>query len=118
MKTDNIIIEKSYNFALRIVKLSKYLDDKGAYVISRQILKSGTSIGANVAESQYAQSKNDFVSKLSISLKEAHETEYWLRLLKDSEYINENEFNSIHSECVDIQKILTAIIKHSKDNAN
>ncbi len=96
---DNIVEEKSFDFAKRIVKLSNYLvNEKKEFVISRQITKSGTSIGANVAEAQNAQSDKDFVAKLSIGLKESRETKYWLRLLFETEYINEKEFYSLYND--------------------
>jgi four helix bundle protein len=109
---ENIIVEKSKTFALRIIKLYKYLDANHRIgVISKQILKSGTSIGANVKEAIRAQSKPDFYAKLNISLKEASETEYWLELLYESEYITKEQFESIHGDCQEILKILTAITK-------
>ena len=109
---NNIIVDKSKAFALRIIKLSKYLtNDKNEFVLSRQILKSGTSIGANVKEAIRAQSKPDFYSKMNIALKEASETEYWLELLFESEYITSQEFNSIYPECEEIIKILVSITK-------
>ena len=109
---ENIIVEKSKAFALRIIKLYKYLDTNHRIgVISKQILKSGTSIGANVKEAIRAQSKPDFYAKLNISLKEASETEYWLELLYESEYITKEQFESIHGNCQEILKILTAITK-------
>jgi four helix bundle protein len=107
---NNIIVDKSKAFALRIIKLSRYLtDDKKEFVLSNQILKSGTSIGANVKEAIRAQSKPDFYSKMNISLKEASETEYWLELLHESNYITSQEFNSIYSDCEEIIKILVSI---------
>ena len=109
---NNIIGDKSKAFALRIIKLSRYLtDDKKEFVLSNQILKSGTSIGANVKEAIRAQSKPDFYSKMNISLKEASETEYWLELLHESNYITSQEFNSIYSDCEEIIKILVSITK-------
>ncbi len=109
---NNIIVDKSKSFALRIIKLSKYLtNDKNEFVLSRQILKSGTSIGANVKEAIRAQSKPDFYSKMNIALKEASETEYWLELLFESEYITSQEFNSIYPDCEEIIKILVSITK-------
>lgn len=109
---DNIAFEKSSNFALRIIKLYKYLcDKKNEYVLSKQILRSGTSIGANLAESRYAISKNDFLSKVYISLKECAETLYWLKLLKDSGFITQKQFESIYSECDEIGRILSATTK-------
>lgn len=89
---ESVLKEKSYNFALRIVKLYKYIvSEKKEYVLSKQILRAGTSIGANVKEASKAQSKPDFIHKLSISQKEAFETDYWLRLLLDSEYLTETQ---------------------------
>ncbi|MEE7583414.1 MAG: four helix bundle protein [Oscillospiraceae bacterium] len=119
MWQNNILLDKSKLFAIRIVNLYKYLcNDKKEYVLSKQILRSGTSIGANVKESIYAQSKLDFISKLSIALKETSETEYWLELLYQTEYINSIQFESIHNDCVELLKLLTAIIKSSKRNLN
>ena len=113
---DNIIEKKSFDFAIRIVKLYKYLcDKKKEYVLSKQVLRSGTSIGANVTEAQQAQSKADFISKISIALKETTETKYWLRLLNASDYLSDNEIKSILSDCVEIEKILTTILKSSKE---
>ena len=112
---ENIIVVKSKAFALRIIKLYKYLDaNHRINIISTQILKSGTSIGANVKEAIRAQSKRDFYAKLNISLKEASETEYWLELLWESEYITKEQFKSIHSDCEELIKILTAITKTQK----
>ena len=110
---ENVIVRKSFAFSVRIVNLNKYLSqEKKEYVISRQIYKSGTSIGANAAEAQKAQSTADFVAKMKIALKEANETQYWLQLLYETRYITEKEFASIHNDLVGILKILTAICKH------
>ena len=110
---DNIIVRKSFAFSVRIVNLSKYLTDKKKeYIISKQVYKSGTSIGANISEAQRAQSTADFVSKMKIALKEANETQYWLQLLHETKHITDNEFISIHDDLVEILKILTAICKH------
>lgn len=112
---DNIIEQKSFGFAIRIVKLYKYLcDTKKEFVLSKQLLRSGTSFGANVAEAQQAQSKADFISKISIALKETTETKYWLKLLNATEYLNNNEVKTILADCVEIEKILTTILKSSK----
>ena len=113
---DNIIQSKSYTFALRIIRLYKYLvHDKNEYVLAKQILKSGTSIGANVEEAIQGESRADFVHKLAIALKEANETRYWLNLLRDSEIINNDEnTQSLIEDCSEIIKLLTAIIKTSK----
>lgn len=111
----SIARDKSKSFALRIIKLSKYLMDvKQEYVLSKQVLCSGTSIGANLAEAECAISKNDFLAKVYIALKEASETQYWLELLKDSEYITVTEFNSIFAECNEITKILVKTAKTIK----
>ena len=110
-------MDKSYTFALRVVKLYKYLvSEKKEYVLSKQILRSGTSIGALIKEAEHAQSKADFINKISIALKEANETEYWLQLLKDSEYISEQNFKSIHNDSVELIKLLVSIVKSSKIN--
>ena len=114
---DNILVNKSFKFAIRIVKLYKYLcDSKKEYTLSKQLLRSGTSIGANINEAQEAQSKNDFISKLSISLKEARESKYWIELLKETDYLSKSEANSIIEDLVEILKLLTSIIKSTKNN--
>ena len=114
---DNVVMDKSYAFALRIIKLYKYLiAEKKEYVLSKQILRSGTSIGALVKEAEHAQSKADFLNKMNIALKEANETEYWLMLLKDSKYIEEKSFDSIHEENVEIIKLLASIVKSLKES--
>ena len=115
--TENVIVRKSYAFAVRNVNLQKYLaKQKHEYIMSRQICKSGTSIGANIAEAQRAQSTADFVSKLKIALKEANETQYWLNLLHDTGYLTSKEFESLHGALLEILKILTAICKHYPQN--
>jgi four helix bundle protein len=116
MKKDNILHEKSYAFAIRTVKLSQYLtSQKKEYVLSKQLLRSGTSIGALVSESQYAQSTPDFINKLSISLKEANETHYWINLLKDTEYIDLKMFKSLEKDINELLKLLTSIINTLKN---
>ena len=113
MKTDNVIVDKSKAFALKVIALYKKLcDTNREFVMSKQLLKSGTSIGANIKEAQQGQSKADFYAKLYISLKEASETEYWLELLHESGYIGEEEFSAIYQDCQEIIKILVAITKH------
>ena len=112
---ENVIMEKSFAFSVRIVNLRNYLiQEKKEFQISHQINKSGTSIGANITEAQQAQSRADFISKLSISLKEAHETDYWLRLLHATSFLSETEFLSLINDCREIEKMLTSIIKTSK----
>ena len=114
---DNIIVDKSFDFAVRIVKLYKFLSsNKSEYVLSKQLLRSGTSIGANVSEAQRGQSKADFISKMNIALKEANETQYWLKLLHKTDYIDENQYNSIIKDINDIIAILTSILKTSNSN--
>ena len=117
-KDDNRVAPKSYAFALRIIKLYKFLiGEKKEYVLSKQILRSGTAIGALIKEAEHAQSRPDFIHKMNIALKEANETAYWLMLLKDSEYIDESSFNSIHTDCVEVLKMLISIVKTSKKNS-
>lgn len=113
---DHTIQEKSYQFAVRIVKLCKYLqNEQKEYILSKQILRSGTSIGANIAEAQQAQSRPDFISKLNIALKESYETNYWLRLLYDTQYLTKEQFDSIIADCSELERILISIIKSLKE---
>ena len=115
MENEGITKEKSKAFALRIIKLNKYLcEEKKEYVLSNQILRSGTSIGANVTEAQCAQSRADFYSKMYIALKEAVETEYWLELLEAGEFIEHAHFENIYSDCKELIRLLTAITKTQK----
>ncbi len=119
MKKDNIVYEKACNFAIRIVKAFEYLKkEKNEYVLSKQLLKSGTSIGANIAEANGAISKADFSSKISIAYKECLETKYWLSLLKDTEYIDLKTYSSIYLEADCIAKLLFAIIKTTRIKNN
>ncbi len=107
---DNIVQAKSYAFAVRIVKLCQYLrSEKREFVLSRQLLRSGTSIGANVEEAIGGQSRADFRAKLAIAYKEARESRYWLRLLKDTDYLTEREFKSVHSDAEELCRIIGAI---------
>lgn len=113
--SNSIVAEKSKQFAIRIINLYKHLcSAKSEYILSKQILRSGTSIGANVREALNAQSKNDFISKMSVALKEAGETEYWLELLHETDYITDSEYASISADCAEINKILISIVKTSK----
>lgn len=113
----NIVKDKSFAFALRIVKLYQFLvKEQKEYVLSKQLLRSGTSIGANVRESEHAESKKDFIHKLSISLKEANESDYWIELLYQANYINEKQYQSIHKDLIELLKLLTSIVKTSKNN--
>ena len=112
---EQTVERKSFLFAVRIVKLNKHLNTaKKEYVLSKQLLRSGTSIGANISEAEQAQSRSDFISKMNIALKEAVETNYWLRLLQATDYLSETEFHSIYSDCRELEKMLTAIVKTSK----
>lgn len=113
---DNVVEEKSFHFAIRIVNLYKFIcSTQKEYVLSKQLLRSGTSIGANIAESQQAQSRADFISKLSIALKETVETKYWLRLMKETEYLTDTQFQPVLEDCVELEKLLKAIIKKAKN---
>ena len=116
-ENSNPIADKSFQFAIRVVNLYRYLcAEKQEYVLSKQLLRSGTSIGANVAEAQQPQSRNDFISKLYIALKETTETKYWLRLLSATHYLSETESNSMLNDCTELEKLLTAIIKSAKSH--
>lgn len=116
---ENVLGQKAYAFALRMIKLYQYMaQEHREYILSKQILRSGTSIGANIEESIHAQSKIDFIHKLSIAQKEASETNYWLRLLRDSGYLNLNLSDSFLSDCDELQRLLTASIKTAKSNLN
>jgi len=113
----NVIKEKSFRFAVRVVMLYKYLkSEKKEYILSKQLMRSGTSIGANVRESQNAESKADFIHKLAISQKEADETLYWLELLKETDYITTEEYQSLESDATELLKIIRSIILTTKNN--
>ena len=113
----NVILEKSKTFAIRIIRLYQYLSsEKKEFVLSKQILRSGTSIGANVREAHRGQSKKDFTAKMNIALKEAAETEYWLELLHESGYMDDVSFESIYKDCNELNKLLIVIVKSSSDN--
>jgi four helix bundle protein len=121
VKTENVVQAKSYAFAVRIVRLYQHLaTEKKEFVLSKQVLRCGTSIGANVEEAIGGQSRADFVSKLSIAYKEARETTYWLRLLKDTDYITAAQFESVHADAEELCRIIAAIQKTTKasDTAN
>ena len=110
--SNSVILDKSKAFALRVVKLYKYLNEqKCEHLLSKQLLRCGTSIGANVKESVFAQSKADFTAKMFIAQKECAETEYWLELLYESEYINKNEFESIYANCQELMRLIVASTK-------
>ncbi len=113
----SVLKDKSYAFALRIVNLHKYLTtERREYVLSKQVLRSGTAIGALVREAEFGQSKADFIHKLSIALKEANETDYWLSLLKDSDYINQEMYDSLDPDIKELLRLLVASVKTAKDS--
>lgn len=118
MESDNVIRHKSFLFATRIVRMSKFLRARQEYTLSQQVLRSGTSIGAMVSEAQFAQSRADFINKMSIALKEANETLYWLRQLHVGEFIDERSFESMHKDCDELVAILVAIVKTSRKNSD
>ena len=115
MKEDNQIVEKSKAFAIRIIRMYQHLNKmKQEYILSKQVLRSGTSIGANVKEANSAQTRADFTAKMQIALKETSETEYWLELLMETGYITEKEGESILTDCQELLKMITAILKSTK----
>ena len=118
-KDNNVIREKSYAFAIRIVNLYKFLNDNmKIYSLANQVLRSGTAIGALMCEADQAQSKADFLNKSNIALKEANETHYWLSLLHDTNYLTESQFDSLIVDCDEIVKLLVSIVKTTKENLN
>ena len=117
MKTDNLIVDKSKEFAIRVIRLYQHLEDKKqGLVLAKQILRSGTSSGANVKEASRAQSKADFIAKMQIALKEASETEYWIELLMETQYITEKAGASLLEDCQELIKMIMTIVKTAKDN--
>jgi four helix bundle protein len=119
MKTGNVVQDKSYAFSIRIVNLYRYLTEKkNGYVLSKQVLRSGTSIGANIEEGIGGQSEKDFYAKLSIAYKEARETRYWLRILRDTNYLSSKESKAIIEDCNELLKLITSIINTMKKKLN
>jgi len=117
MMKENIVKNKSFGFAVRIVRLYQYLcEQKKEYVLSKQLLRSGTSVGAMVREAEHAESKTDFKHKMAIAQKEINETIYWLELLKETEYLTSEQFESINSDATEIIKLITSILKTTKSN--
>lgn len=115
--SNNPIKEKSFQFAIQIINIYKFLTiEKKEYIMSKQILRSGTSIGANIEEAIGGHTRKDFLSKVTIAYKEARETSYWLQLLKETKYISEHQFNSLFTQLEEILKIITAIQKTAKKN--
>lgn len=116
---ENIIKNKSFAFAVRVVKLYQFLcEQKKEYVLSKQLLRSGTSVGAMVREAEHAETKNDFKHKMGIAQKEINETIYWLELLRETDYLTAEQFESINNDAVEIIKLITAILKSAKSNIN
>ncbi|MGI5933714.1 MAG: four helix bundle protein [Lawsonibacter sp.] len=115
MSSERILMPKSLAFAKRIVFAYRFLTEKKEYVLSKQMLRSGTSIGANIAEAQYGSSRRDFLNKLYIALKECAETLYWLELLYSCGYISHLEYDSLHSDCEELRKLLSSITKSVRD---
>ena len=112
---ENVVVEKSKAFAVRIIQLYKYMyENKKEFVMSKQILRSGTNIGANIAEAECAFSKKDFLAKMYIAFKECSETKYWLELLYKTEYLSKDQYNSIDSDCTELLKLLSSITKSTK----
>ena len=119
MSKDNPVKDKSYIFALLIIRLAKTIqNDAKEYVLSKQLLRAGTSIGANVEEANAAQTKKDFIAKMSIASKEARESSYWIRLLRDSNYVEENDASRLLKDCEELIRLLTAIVKTSQTTSN
>lgn len=112
----NIVLEKSFKFGLDIIKLYLKLKSEKEYILSSQLVRASTSIGANITEAQYAQSKKDFINKMSIALKEANESEYWLRLLVKAEIIGNEEYRLYSSDCSEIKAILINVVKSSRNS--
>jgi len=113
---DNIVEKKSKLFAVRVIRLYQYLtESKREFVLSKQLLRSGTSIGANIREGSNAQSKKDFISKMNIALKEAAESEYWLELLHETDYISDDEFKSMYNDVGELNRLLISIVKTSRN---
>ena len=114
-KKPNVVRDKSFSFALRIVKMYKFLIGKKEFVLSKQLLRSGTAIGALIREAEHAESKADFIHKMAIAQKEANETDYWIELLYQSDYLNKETFNSIKNNILELNKLLASIIITSKE---
>lgn len=117
MKKDNIVLEKSFRFAIRIIRLYQHLTGaRHEYILSKQMLRAGTSVGANVREGNNAESKADFIHKLGVAQKETDETMYWLELLKETDYLTNHEFDSIYQDANELLKIIRSIILTAKSN--
>ena len=115
----NILKDKSYSFAIKVVTLSQYLvAEQKEYVLSKQLLRSGTAVGALICEGEFAASRADFINKLTVSLKEANETAYWLMLLKDTDYLDHERFTELHADCKELIAMLVSSIKTAKQMKN
>lgn len=115
----NVVKNKSFGFAIRVVRLYQFLvSDKKEYVLSKQLLRSGTSVGAMVREAEHAETKKDFIHKMAIAQKEINESIYWLELLKETDYLSTKEFESLNVDAIEIIKLITSIIKSTKSNIN
>ncbi len=116
---ENVVKDKSFLFAVRIVELYKFLcDEKGEFILSKQMMRSGTSVGAMIREAEHAETKKDFIHKMAIAQKEMNETIYWLELLKETDYISDKEFKSMHKDAIELIKLITAILKTAKSRIN
>ena len=115
---ENIVKNKSFDFAVRIVKLYKFLVNKKEFVLSKQLLRSGTSVGAMIREAEHAESTADFIHKMAIAQKEINESIYWLELLKETDFLDKTQFENINSDAIEIIKLITSIIKSTKNNIN
>ena len=116
---ENVVKNKSFDFAIRVVKLSQFLcDQQKEFVLSKQLLRSGTSVGAMVREAEHAETKKDFIHKMAIAQKEINETMYWLELLHQTKYLNNEQFESVNNDALEIIKLITSIIKTAKANIN
>ncbi|MCD8049360.1 MAG: four helix bundle protein [Clostridia bacterium] len=112
---ENIVVDKSKLFAIRAIRLYQYLcEEKREFVLSKQLLRSGTSVGANIREAVVSVSRAEFIAKMHISLKEVNETEYWLELLHETDYLSDKQFESIYKDCNELKRLLTAIVKSAK----
>jgi four helix bundle protein len=116
---ENVVKNKSFGFAVRVVKLYQFLcEQKKEFVLSKQLLRSGTSVGAMIREAEHAETKNDFKHKMGIAQKEINETIYWLELLHKTDYLTSDQFESMNTDAVEIMKLITAILKSAKGNSN
>ena len=115
----NVVKDKSFGFAIRIVRLYRFLvTEKKEFLLSKQLLRSGTSVGAMVREAEHAETKKDFIHKMAIAQKEINESIYWLELMKETDYLNDSEFESLYNDAIEIIKLITSIIKSTKVNIN